>query len=160
MGKLFAKYKVYHEVPGSGDYIAKITDINQYHNTLIVDFIPYEDKKGKLIRYAPVCLRITDNNKFYSAAANFIELFEEFESFDEIVGYVVGITIKDKEKDGVIYHNIVDVYGLEDEEVESTDKVEEVQASESDLEEAEQPLEAEEVEEAEEDYTEVEEDEF
>lgn len=169
MGKLFAKYKVYREVPRNGDYIAKIADVHQFCDSLKVEFIPFAYVKGKLVRFAPVFLRINESNNYYSAAANFIEIFKEFDDFEDVVGSVVGITIKDNTKDGVVYHNVVDVFLWEDEEdeetettedveeAETTEEVQEAEETEADVESTEQDSEAEEAEESEEDCSEEEE---
>lgn len=146
---LFDKYKVLPEVPGNGDYVARITDINESRYSMSVEFTPYEERKGKRIRYAPVYLRITESNSERSGAASFIDIFNGFIHTEDIVNCVVGITIKNNQKDGVTYHNVVDVFELEDDEEEETESTE--------TEDTE--LVAEEEEETE-DYPEVEEDEF
>lgn len=146
---LFDKYKVFPEVPRNGDYVARITDINESSHSMNVEFTPYEERKGKRIRYAPVYLRITESNREYSGAASFIDIFNNFIDLEDIIDNVVGITIKNNQKDGVTYHNVVDVFVLEDDEENETESTE--------TEDTE--LVAEEEEETE-DYPEAEEDEF
>lgn len=123
MSKLFAKYKVFPAVPGPGNYLARINDIREYRNSLTVEFAPFVETKGKVIWYAPVYLKITENNTGYSAAANFIEIFRDFENYDDIIGYVIGITIKDNVKDDFVYHNVVDVFIPEDDEENGAEEV-------------------------------------
>lgn len=118
MGKLFEKYKVYPEITESGEYYAEIADIKQTRSNLTVVFNPYDERKGKRIRLAQVFLKITESNRCYSGAASFIDIFEEYDYFEDIIGCVVGIEVKVVEGENRLFQNVVNVFVLEDEDDE------------------------------------------
>ncbi|MBO5524373.1 MAG: hypothetical protein J5986_11975 [Roseburia sp.] len=136
-----------------GSYISKITGIRPYpqKNACAFDFTPF--KNNRKYRNATLWINTSDDDeivyRFFETLGilNEGEVDTDTEFLEaEFLNSYIGIVIKDNEKNGVIYHNIVDFY-----EVDVDDQEEEDDSDEEESEELEEDDDEEEFEESEND---------